>query len=167
MSKRKRIRVKVSELLKKIESKSSEPKHISEIIPDALTEDQRKKMIFIAGRSLGRQGNLKWLESAFITGSTKDSIPESVDANACGKNIHESWQDSLARLELEMDAKSVEEIRTTRDSIVTNPKFGAMIYCGTGGNHEKFNEAKELFYTGKYPYSEEEYKRIINQGFTK
>ena len=69
-SKRKRIRVKVSELLKKIESKSSEPKHISEIIPDALNEDQRKKMIFIAARSLGRQSNLKWLESSFITGES-------------------------------------------------------------------------------------------------
>ena len=94
-------------------------------------------------------------------------IPEAVDAMAGGRNIHESWQDNLARLELEIDAKSVEEYRTKRDSIVSNPKFGSMIYCGTGGNPEKFNEAKELFFTGKYPYTEEEYKRIINQGFTK
>ena len=94
-------------------------------------------------------------------------IPEAVDAMAGGRNIHESWQDNLARLELEIDAKRVEEYRTKRDSIVSNPKFGSMIYCGTGGNPEKFNEAKELFFTGKYPYTEEEYKRIINQGFTK
>ena len=98
--KRKRIRVKVSELLKKIESKSSEPKHISEIIPEA------------------------------------------VDAMAGGRNIHEGLQD-LARLELEMEVKSVEEYRTTKDSIVPNPKFGSMIYCGTGGAVD--HEAKRIF----------------------
>lgn len=94
-NKRKRIRVKVSELLKKIESKSSEPKHISEIIPDALKE----------------------------------------------------WQNSLAKLEFEMDAKSVEEYRITKDSIVPNPKFGSMIYCGTGGVVD--HEAKRIFMNPK------------------
>ena len=70
MSKRKRIRVKVSELLKKIESKSSEPKNILDIIPDALTDDQRKNMILISARSLGKHANLKWLTSSFITGES-------------------------------------------------------------------------------------------------
>jgi len=109
-SKRKRIRVKVSELLKKIEEKKA-PRLVGIIPP-----------YFCAG---------------------------------------------MAQLELESERRDIEQFREISDSLVSNPKVGAMIYCGTGGNPEKFNEAKELFFTGKYPYSEEEYKRIINQGFTK
>lgn len=142
-----------------------DPKHISEIIPDALTDDQRKKMILISARSLGRQANLKSLETSFITGNIKENIPESVDAMAGGRNIHERLQDSLARIEMEMDAKSMEEVRRTEDSIVPKPKFGRLFYCGTGGQPEKLNEAKKLF--ENTAFNEEEYRRIINSSWTK
>lgn len=68
-----------------------DPKHISEIIPDALKE----------------------------------------------------WQNSLAKLEIEMDARSVEEYRATNTNIVPNPKVGDIIYCGTGGLVD--HEAKRIF----------------------
>lgn len=75
------------------------------------------------------------------------------------------WQDDLARLEMEMDAKSVEEIWSTENSIVPKPKVGRLFYCGTGGQPEKFNEAKKLF--DNTAFNEEDYRIIINSSWTK
>ncbi len=95
-------------------------------------------------------------------------IPKSVDAIVGSRNIHEKWQDAMAKLELEMEAKSVEEIRCTEEHMFPNlnPKVGTMFYCGTGG--VKNHEVNQIFENTDYHnFSKNEYIRIINQGYTK
>lgn len=96
-------------------------------------------------------------------------IPEAVDAMVGGRNIHESWQDSMARLELESERNGMEEFRKYVDSkresnLLPTPKLGTVFYCGTGG----VTEVKRIFENpdtnDKYPLSEKEYMDIIKSG---
>jgi hypothetical protein len=98
-------------------------------------------------------------------------IPEAVDAMVGGRNVHERWQDAMARLELDSERNSMEEFRkyvdSKRDSnLVPTPKLGTVFYCGTGGvvDHEAIRIFENPDTGKKYPLSEEEYMSIIKSG---